>query len=103
MPRDCPLADWFNLTKITTMSILPIALLQMNVWVVVLMTVAVLALLIAGLKRGVKTGIEFGMRYTLNRTLDELRKSADKKGCVQIFEDLIQTTLNTTEKEYLKK
>ena len=89
------------------MSILPIALLQMNVWVVVLMTVAVLALLvivyIAGVKRGFKTGIEFGMRYTLNRTLDELRKSADKKGCVQIFEDLIQTTLNTTEKEYLKK
>jgi len=43
------------------------------------------------------------MRYSVNRTLDELRKSADKKGCVQIFEDLIQTALNTAEKEYLKK
>jgi uncharacterized membrane-anchored protein len=89
------------------MSILPIALLQMNVWVLVLITIAVLALLvivyIAGLNRGVKAGIELGMRYTLNRTLDELRKSADKKGCAQIFEDLIQTTLNTYEMEYLKK
>lgn len=79
----------------------------MNIWVVVLMTIAVLALLmivyIAGWKRGVKAGIEFGMRYSVNRTLDELRKSADKKGCVQIFEDLIQTALNTAEKEYLKK
>lgn len=79
----------------------------MNIWVVVLMTIAVLALLmivyIAGVRRGVKTGIEFGMRYSVNRTLDELRKSADKKGCVQIFEDLIQTALNTAEKEYLKK
>lgn len=88
------------------MSILPIALLQMNVWVVVLMTVAVLALLvivyIAGLKRGVKTGIEFGMRYSIDRTINELRKSADKKGCTQILEEVIQT-LNTTEKEYLKK
>lgn len=75
----------------------------MNVWDVVLITVAVLALLvivyIAGLKRGVKTGIEFGMRYSIDRTIDELRKSADKKGCTQIFEDLIQTTLNTDEKE----
>ena len=79
----------------------------MDIWVVVLMTIAVLALLvivyIAGLKRGVKTGIEFGMRYSVNRTLDELRKSAAKKGCVLIFEDLIQTTLNTAENEYLKK
>ena len=79
----------------------------MNVWVLVLMTVAVLALLvivyIAGLNRGVKAGIELGARYTLNHTLDELRKSADKKGCVQIFDDLIQTTLNTDEMEYLKK
>ena len=89
------------------MSILPIALLQMNIWVVVLITIAVLALLmivyIAGVRRGVKTGIEFGMRYSIDRTIDELRKSADKKGCVQIFDDLIQTTLNTAEKEYLKK
>lgn len=79
----------------------------MNIWVVVLMTIAVLALLmivyIAGWKCGVKAGIKFGMRYSVNRTLDELRKSADKKGCVQIFEDLIQTALNTAEKEYLKK
>jgi len=75
----------------------------MNVWVVVLMTVAVLALLvivyIAAWKRGVQVGIEFGMRYSIDRTLDELRKSADKKGCVQILEDLIQVTLNTAEKE----
>lgn len=82
------------------MSILPIALLQMNVWVVVLMTIAVLALLmivyIAGVKRGVKTGIEFGMRYSIDRTLDELRKSADKKGCTQILDDLIQA-INTAE------
>ena len=79
----------------------------MNIWVVVLITIAVLALLmivyIAGVRRGVKTGIEFGMRYSIDRTIDELRKSADKKGCVQIFDDLIQTTLNTAEKEYLKK
>ena len=100
MPRDCPLADWFNLTKITTMSILPIALLQMNAWVVVLMTVAVLALLvivyIAGLKRGVNAGIEFGIRYSIDRTLGELRKSADKKGCTKILEDIIQA-INTAE------
>ena len=83
------------------MSILPIALLQMNVWVVVLMTVAVLALLvivyIAGLKRGVKAGIEFGIRYSIDRTLNELRKSADKKGCTKILEEVIQT-INTAEK-----
>lgn len=82
------------------MSILPIALMQMNVWVVVLITVAVLALLvivyIAGLKRGVKTGIEFGMRYSIDRTLGELRKSADKKGCTKILEDIIQA-INTAE------
>lgn len=72
----------------------------MNAWVVVLMTVAVLALLvivyIAGLKRGVNAGIEFGMRYSIDRTLDELRKSADKKGCTKILDDLIKA-INTAE------
>ena len=72
----------------------------MNVWVVVLITIAVLALLvivyIAGLKRGFNAGIEYGMRYSIDRTIDELRKSADKKGCTQILDDLIRA-INTAE------
>ena len=79
----------------------------MNTTLIVILTIMAIVVLIAiyvsAWKYGCQAGIEYAMKYSVSRTVDEMRKGFEQMGYGEIFDKVVENTLNIEKLEQYKE
>jgi hypothetical protein len=79
----------------------------MNTTLIVILTimaiVVLLAIYVSAWKCGCQAGIEYAMKYSVSRIVDEMRKGFDQMGYGEIFDKVVENTLNIEKLEQYKE
>lgn len=79
----------------------------MNTTLIVILTimaiVVLIALYISAWKRGCQAGIEYAMKYSISRTVDKMREDFEQMGYGEIFDKVVENTLNIEKLQQYKE
>lgn len=79
----------------------------MNTTLIVILTimaiVVLIALYVSAWKHGCQASIEYTMKYSISRTVDEMRKGFEQMGYGEIFDKVVENTLNIEKLQQYKE
>lgn len=79
----------------------------MNTTLIVILTILAIVVLkaiyVSAWKRGCQAGIEFAMKYSISRTVDIMREGFEQMGYGEIFDKVVENTLNIEKLQQYKK
>lgn len=78
----------------------------MNTTLIVILTIMAIVVLITlyiSAWCGCQAGIEYAMKYSISRTVDEMRKGFEQMGYGEIFDKVVENTLNIEKLQQYKE